>query len=374
MASAKNQGSHTAKYGVFGNRLTQVMELVGLSNARLARECNVDPSHISRFKGGLRSPKSNEKLTEAICRACFACVKEQNLTDSLCDMMGKNDMSSADMDALYEDFKYWLCDFTTSDQATALDLFYSIDNYYPEEFAVATPSEELLNALIAGRKDCYEGMEGLQQASLCFLADVYQSDAKQILLYSDFPTDWMVKGEEFIAKWAALMTACIKRGVCVSIIHNIDRDVPEMLEGLKSWLPLYMSGAIDPYYSIKSGGERFYHTLFICPGVCTVVGWQAADDRTFGPFFYHKGDAMVNRCCDMYETLHKSSHRLLRILMDEPRIEEGDQIRQLEAFPNIRIIRKKDQIIVQRLIEPQVSFVLYHPLIQDAFTKLLGAF
>ena len=44
-----------------------------------------------------------------------------------------------------------------------------------------------------------------------------------------------------------------------------------MLKGIKSWLPLYFSGSIDPYVCTLRRDSRFSHTLFLCPGQACIA-------------------------------------------------------------------------------------------------------
>ena len=53
------------------------------------------------------------------------------------------------------------------------------------------------------------------------------------------------------------MEACIRGGVRIRIIHNIDRGLEEMTAAIRGWLPLYMSGRIEGFYSTRPGGSRF---------------------------------------------------------------------------------------------------------------------
>lgn len=39
-----------------------------------------------------------------------------------------------------------------------------------------------------------------------------------------------------------------KKGHHLNIIHNVDRPFNEMMLGLESWIPIYMTGQISPYY------------------------------------------------------------------------------------------------------------------------------
>ena len=94
---------------------------------------------------------------------------------------------------------------------------------------------------------------------------------KELYLYSDQNINWLTD-PEFRLKWAALMLCCVQKGIKIHVIHNVDRDVSEMIEAIISWLPLYMSGMIRSYYCKKQKNSRFSNTIFLCPGVACIKG------------------------------------------------------------------------------------------------------
>ena len=119
-------------------------------------------------------------------------------------------------------------------------------------------------------RNVYNGVSGLQDAVIRFLIMVCESKGQEMLLYSDQDMAWMMGPEDFCLKWAMLMKYCVKSGIRIRIIHNIDRSPREMDMAIKSWLPLYMSGMVEPYYSEAVKDVRFFHTLFVCPGVAAI--------------------------------------------------------------------------------------------------------
>ena len=40
----------------------------------------------------------------------------------------------------------------------------------------------------------------------------------------------------------------MKKGIRLEVIHDLDRPFEEMMYGLESWIPLYMTGQVSPYY------------------------------------------------------------------------------------------------------------------------------
>ena len=53
---------------------------------------------------------------------------------------------------------------------------------------------------------------------------------------------------EFPKKWMYGMALMLKKGLHLNQIHNLDRSFDEMMLGLESWIPMYMTGQISPYY------------------------------------------------------------------------------------------------------------------------------
>ncbi len=367
--------SEPIPFALFGRRLNAVMELGGLSNSTLARSCNVDPSHISRFRNGLRSPKSNPILSKLLTENCFEQISQQDKLAELIQLMQEDisdvkDLSTDDSKRLFDSFKIWLMESKTAAHKAAEDIIYSFANYYPPTESIPVPTTEMLAANTQHICDTYIGTEGLKQAILAFLSLAISKDAKELLLYSDYPINWL-EDKAYFMQWIALMTACLQKKMHMTLIHNVNRDSEEMVSAIKSWMPLYMSGNIDPYYSTKDNGNRFYHTLFVCPGIAAIESWQAADNSLEGIFHFMLDQDAIDLCVKSFESMMKNSRHLLKVSYNTL-MPGKDTIDVLEsdAFPNVRVIREKKCTIVQRLTEPQMSFLLYHPLLVKAFSEL----
>ena len=71
----------------FGQRFSAILDLAEFSNVRFGKLLNIDPSYISRFRNGLRTPVSNSKLTEEMCRVLYSRLKDQNHLSKLAGLM-----------------------------------------------------------------------------------------------------------------------------------------------------------------------------------------------------------------------------------------------------------------------------------------------
>ena len=55
------------------------------------------------------------------------------------------------------------------------------------------------------------------------------------------------------------------------MIHTISRNMNEMLEAVTKWLPIYMTGMIEPYFYPKLRDGVFQRTLFIAPKTAAII-------------------------------------------------------------------------------------------------------
>lgn len=57
------------------------------------------------------------------------------------------------------------------------------------------------------------------------------------------------------------MALMLKKGLHLCQIHNLDRSLDDMMLGLESWIPMYMTGQIAPYYLKNVQNNVFLHLL-----------------------------------------------------------------------------------------------------------------
>src|SRR5574344_2697029 len=55
----------------------------------------------------------------------------------------------------------------------------------------------------------------------------------------------------------------LKKGLHLNIIHNINRPFNEMMLGLESWIPIYMTGQVSPYYLSGFQDNTYCHFNYV---------------------------------------------------------------------------------------------------------------
>ena len=298
------------KASSFGERLETVMELAALSNVRLSRLIHTDASLISRYRKGVRTPHSNPELSGRLCRVLFDQIRKNEKMDALSGYVG---VPPAELDT--EDLYVWLFEkkeYPEHDIQLAENLLFTFDSYQAESGTVLPAPDEVLRAIdLTDRKSVYYGQSGIRNAVLRFLGEALNTSASELLLYSDEDQNWLTMDPSFRLKWASLMDALVRNGTRIRIIHSINRDLSEMHHAITSWLPLYMSGMIDSWYSKKNPDPRFSHTMFLCPGTACIEASHVRGNEANGIYHYYTEPQPLKTCRAAFGLLLENSKHLI---------------------------------------------------------------
>ena len=103
-------------------------------------------------------------------------------------------------------------------------------------------------------------------------------------MYSDMPITEMAKDPDFPKKWMFGMALLLKKGLHLDQIHHLDRSFEEMMLGLESWIPMYMTGQISPYYLKSDPGNVFHHFLKVS-GAAVLSGEAISGHHSEGRYY-----------------------------------------------------------------------------------------
>ena len=282
-------------YRAFGEKLGAVMELTGLSNIRLGKTLNIDPSYISRFRNGFRSPKSNSKMMADICLSLLERVYDQGKQPALAKLIGVLADELNDREKAFDSLYLWFFNSDNKDSTPFVQIIIDQIGSFPSDLKrpLLSFEEAADTTSLKDSSQIYYGTDGLRRAVLRFLGNVIERGEKELFLYSDQNMDWMVSDPLFLAKWTSLMVRCVSDEIKINIIHNINRDLSEMADAIKSWIPLYPSGMIRSYYHKTPNRSKFSTTLFLCPGYACISGCNAAGSENSSGMYRYDTEKQV---------------------------------------------------------------------------------
>lgn len=250
-----------------------LMKITNTGNSTLGRILSFDPSYIGRIRSGKRGlPKKQPFIEPAVIyfvRNITDDYQRKALTEKICpDKPWPEDNIEA-KDLIIS----WLSkedDFGTDlISESNLDLPFVTN----KDVDIAEPSKAVNENV-----QLYYGNEGKRIAVEKFLNTLCDMDTPQtLLLYSDENFSWIYENNDFAKRWAGLLLKFASKGGRIKIIHTISRGIDEMLEAVKKWLPLYMSGTIRPYFYPKLRDGVLRRTLFIAKDHSAIISNSVGD-------------------------------------------------------------------------------------------------
>lgn len=226
---------------------------------------NYDLSYLYRIRNGERKPQKTNDLRDYLCRYVARYHNNDTEKTLLSRLTGKevtDDRQLYDtlMEWLYADHSGEMKSDTAEHFLTHLDGFDLGEYIRAISFGTTEIPEQLPEMPSAQR---YYGLDAFKQAELDFIASVLLSNSVQpVKMCSDMPMSDMAVDMEFGKKWMTGLALLMKKGIRLEVIHDLDRPFEEMMYGLESWIPLYMTGQVSPYYfkSVRNGIYR--HLLY----------------------------------------------------------------------------------------------------------------
>ena len=265
------------------NKLDFLMTLTGTRNSVLSKAISFDPSYISRIRTGSRSLPRTPQFADPV-----AAYFSRNLRTESQKLLLRSEICPGEPfpetpEALQEAICRWLI----SEDIPAPD---SIGNFIlhfssmavsglpvPSAAGASSFPEELKKRIEALEETAdpagyYYGNNGKREAVELFLGKLCLSGRPHsLLLFSDEDMSWLYEDPAFAARWAAMLFHLLKTGSTIQIPHNITRSSEEMFAACQNWLPLYMTGAISPWYCPIPRDGIYRRSLFIAAGHSALI-------------------------------------------------------------------------------------------------------
>lgn len=157
----------------------------------------------------------------------------------------------------------------------------------------------------------------MMDSELDFLkATVLSKSMDPVIMYSDMPMGEMAKDSEFPKKWMLGMAMMLKKGLHLHQIHNLDRSFEDMMLGLESWIPMYMTGQISPYYLKNVQNNVFLHFLKVS-GTAALSGEAISGYHSEGKYYLTKSKDEVAYYKKRAQALLKNAHPLMHIYQED---------------------------------------------------------
>lgn len=383
--------SSNIDFEIVRGNLNILINTFSINVRELAKALNFDASYLSRIRSGERVPSNREEFVNSFINFVLKKYDSKLDNDSFKKLIGN--------EITVENLRQWILT-NKNDEVINIDKFlYNLDDFDLNQYIKAIKFDKLKVPNIPfykARCKNYYGIEEMKNGELDFFkATVLSKNKEDIFMCSDMPMEDMAQDIDFGKKWMFAIAMCLKKGLHLNIIHNLDRPFNEMMLGLESWIPIYMTGQVSPYY-LKEVKNSVYHHFNYVSGVVALTGECIKGYHDKGKYYLTNNSRELEYYREKSNLLLKKANSLMDIYSSEDLdkferfLENGSKtvgtrkriLATLPLFTISDLILKKilrenniDSNDVSRIIrykkeqEKVISTILKHSVITDNICK-----
>lgn len=337
----KNTGTENLQ-----KNLDTLFTVLSVNISGLARSLNYDASYISRIRNGQRQPANPQQLITGISHFVVRHYQEDSQKSLIAEMLGCSPEDLANPGNYQTLLCNWLANGTNHSKDQITSFLEKLDEFNLDEYICAIHFDELKVPTVPFQLPTsknYFGLQEMMDSELAFLkATVLSKSMDPVTMYSDMPISEMAKDPEFPKKWMFGMGMMIKKGLHLNQIHNIDRSFDEMMLGLESWIPMYMSGQISPYYLKNTQGTVFSNLLKVSGSAAltgeAINGYHAegryylTNNKNEVAYYKKRAERLLSKAAPLMEIYRVDRAQAYNFFLDEDAKKEGARYYILSAF------------------------------------------
>lgn len=247
--------------------LNDIISVLNINISELSRGIGFDSSMISKIRSGKRNPANIGIFVDSICNFIVRKYKSDTDKKAICSLIECNYEDILISSNYLDKLKKWFSLNATSSHNYINDFFKNLNEFDLEQYIKAIKFDEMKVPSLPFYKSSsktYYGIEEMKQGELDFFkATVLSKSNDSIFMCSNMPMEDMAKDVDFGKKWMFAIAMTLKKGLHLNIIHNINRPFNEMMLGLESWIPIYMTGQVSPYYLSGFQDNTYCHFNYV---------------------------------------------------------------------------------------------------------------
>lgn len=352
-------------YTTFSNNLNTLITSLNINTHEMSKYIVFDASHISRIRYGKARPSNPVEFSNKICSYILNRYKNSDDINNLMMIIGckKSDLSN---EKIYSTLFNWLTSEIVPVKNQISDFLHHLDSFNLDDYIKVIKFDELKVPNIPfykAKTKHYYGIEGMKQGELNFFKGTVLSKSKEdIFMCSDMPMEDMAKDIDFGKKWMFAIAMCLKKGHHLNIIHNLDRPFNEMMLGLESWIPIYMTGQISPYYLSNLKNNVYNHLNYVSAaaalsGEC-INGFHnkgmyyLTTNKNEIEYYKEKSDLLLKKAKPLMEIYREGNIKEYHLFLKKDENIVCDRTRYISSLPLFTI---SDELLIKILKRNKLS-------------------
>ena len=352
-------------YTTFSNNLNTLITSLNINTHEMSKYIVFDASHISRIRYGKAKPSNPIEFSNKICSYILNRYKNPDDINNLMMIIGckKSDLSN---EKIYSTLFNWLTSEIVPVKSQVSDFLHHLDSFNLDDYIKVIKFDELKVPNIPfykAKTKHYYGIEEMKQGELNFFKGTVLSKSKEdIFMCSDMPMEDMAKDIDFGKKWMFAIAMCLKKGHHLNIIHNLDRPFNEMMLGLESWIPIYMTGQISPYYLSNLKNNIYNHLNYVSAaaalsGEC-INGFHnkgmyyLTTNKNEIEYYKEKSDLLLKKAKPLMEIYREGNIKEYHLFLKKDENIVCDRTRYISSLPLFTI---NDELLIKILKRNKLS-------------------
>lgn len=352
-------------YTTFSNNLNTLITSLNINTHEMSKYIVFDASHISRIRYGKAKPSNPVEFSNKICSYILNRYKNPDDINNLMMIIGckKSDLSN---ERFFNTLFSWLTSEMVPVKSQVSDFLHNLDSFNLDDYIKVIKFDELKVPSIPfykAKTKHYYGIEEMKQGELNFFKGTVLSKSKEdIFMCSDMPMEDMAKDIDFGKKWMFAIAMCLKKGHHLNIIHNLDRPFNEMMLGLESWIPIYMTGQISPYYLSNLKNNVYNHLNYVSAaaalsGEC-INGFHnkgmyyLTTNKNEIEYYKEKSDLLLKKAKPLMEIYRENNIKEYHLFLKKDENIECDRTRYVSSLPLFTI---SDELLIKILKRNKLS-------------------
>ncbi len=299
----------------------ELITTLNINIAELSRSSSYDSSLLSKIRTGNKNPSKPKNFIETVCSFVVKKYKSEDNKKSVAILIGCDLKDLRDSSCYYNKLLNWFSTNSNQSHSCIDDFLNNLDSFNLNEYIKAIHFDEMKVPAVPFYKaisKTYYGIEQMKKGELDFFkATVLSKNNESVFMCSDMPMEDMAQDVEFGKKWMYAIAIMLKKGLHLNIIHNLDRPFNEMMLGLESWLPIYMTGQVSPYF-LKGFQDNVYCHFNYVSGTVALYGecinghhdkgkYTLITNKTDISYYKTKADCLLRKASPLMEIYKEDS-------------------------------------------------------------------
>ena len=325
----------------------ELITTLNINMSELSRLTSYDASLLSKIRTGNRNPAHPKDFATDVCNFIVKKCKSDD------DKKAVALFINSTLEELENNLNYfnklfnWFTTNSTPSHNYIDDFLTNLDKFDLNEYIKAIHFDEMKVPFVPFYKaisKTYYGIEEMKKGELDFFkATVLSKNNDPIFMCSDMPMEDMAQDVEFGKKWMFAIAMTLKKGFHLNIIHNLDRPFNEMMLGLESWIPIYMTGQVSPYYLTGVQNSVYCHFNYVS-GTVALTGecikgyhnkgkYHLTSNKTDVEYYRTKSECLLNKAKPLMDIYRVENRNDFDAFISSDASIKGNRRRILSSLP-----------------------------------------